>query len=205
MGVIFNWSELRVVGGSLPARVSILFPIVANLAIFNDNFAAQFSGEEVIFKSIPALNGALEIYLFYTFLGLCFFAAAEIAYLFYCPALIKRHPDTESFLLSLSDSVLSRSILLRWANYADQSPHVSDEEKSFEGVASAILAIEGSEFDFNKMGEKIVNVASFYYKCMSLDWPIARVFCTFFFFIGLALIYLPSFKTILKAGSVLFL
>jgi len=142
--------------------------------------------------------------LFYTFLGLCFFAAGEMAYLFYCPALIKRHPDTESFLLSLSESVLSRAILLRWANYADQSLHVSDEEKSSEGVASALVAIEGSEFDFKKMSEKIVNIASFYYKCQSLDWPVVRAFCTFFFFVGLALIYLPSFKTILKAGSVLF-
>lgn len=201
---IFYWSQISCLGSSLPARLSLLFPLVANLAIFNKYVVEQFSGHEVLFKTVPELHGQFEFYIYYTFCGLSVFALGQSLFTIFCPPLIKKHLDADEFLISLTNANVSKAVLMEWAHYAEDSNNISVSEKSFEGIASAITTIEGSRFNISEMSEQVVNIGRMYYKAKNTDYPIIRIVASMLFTIGLTLMLFPSFNTIIKASKTLF-
>jgi hypothetical protein len=202
MGKIPEWNLIRYIGASIPARLTVIFPLIANIAIFNDSIVAQFSGESVIFRGVPGLLHQFQLYIWFTFAGLLFFSIGQIVFTVSCPHLIKTHDCAESFLESLNSNVVSKALLLKWARYAENSAHINNDEKSEDGIASAIALLEGEAFRLPDMSEQLVNITRLYYKSVSLDFPILRFICSLFFTVGVVLVFYPSVKTVVNASVV---
>jgi hypothetical protein len=199
-----DWTQIRYVGGSLPARLTILFPLVANILIFNSAIVSQFSGEGVLFRGIPDLREQFDLYIWYTFTGLLIFSFGEICFTLFCPSIVRRYVDVDNFVLSLGPNTVSKALLLRWAREAEASAYISNEEKSQEGIDSAISIIEGRPLSLPGMNEQLINVARLYYRSRSLLFPIARAVCSVSFVIGLILMFITTIKTVIKAAKIAF-
>jgi hypothetical protein len=199
-----DWSQLRYVGSSLPARLTILFPIFANFIIFNKYIVEQFSGDAVLFRSVSGIAEKFDFYLYYTFSGILVFSLGELIFIMFCPGIVKKFLDADNFVRSLGPGNVSKSMLFSWALEAEGSPHISSQEKSLDGIESAISMIEGKPLQLPDMNEQLINVSRIYYKSASLKYPPLRFMCGGLFSIGLVLIFIPTFTTILEASKIVF-
>lgn len=195
-----NWSALRSVGESLPAKLTVLFPIVSNLIIFNDFVADSYAGNQTLFKFIPNLSDKFDFYLLCTFVGLVIFACGQIFYVIFCPALIKKYCDVDDFLISRKDSI-SKGLLLLWAKEAENSTCLTDSEKSEEGISSAISVLQNEKFTLPEMNDQVVNISRLYYSSKERLHIYSRIFVIICFSAGLLLMFMPSLLTTISAAD----
>lgn len=195
-----NWSDLRSIGESLPAKLTVLFPIVSNLIIFNDFIASSYQNNQTLFKFIPNLSAKFDFYLFCTFVGLIIFSLGQVFYIVFCPTLIKKYPDTDDFLISRKESI-SKSLLLMWAREVEGSSNLTDVEKSEEGIFSAISVLQNEKFSLAEMNDQIVNISRLYYLSKERVNLYMRFFVMACFSLGLIVMFTPSILTVVSASK----
>jgi hypothetical protein len=91
-----RWSNLRPVGNSWPARLTVLIPLVGYFIIFN----AKLAGYGELIREVAGAEPtdlSVSPRLFQIYFGLCFVAVGATIYALACPQIVKRYGTGGAF------------------------------------------------------------------------------------------------------------
>jgi hypothetical protein len=95
--IIPRWSQLRAIGNSGPAKLTILIPLVGYYIIFNAQLAryldliSEIAGSTTHPTSVPPR-------LLLIYFGLCAFAVGAVLYSLFCPVEVKQYGSSAAYV-----------------------------------------------------------------------------------------------------------
>ena len=91
-----RWTNLRSVGNSAPAKLTVIIPLVGYLIIFNEKLASYLELSHELFgvERLPQL----PVRLLLKYLGLCLIAGGSIIFSIYCLLEIKKYRSTTEYI-----------------------------------------------------------------------------------------------------------
>jgi hypothetical protein len=92
-----NWTDLRSIGNSNASKLTVLFPIVGYLIIFNDDLVQHLNLWTPIFGG----EASPPYRLLCVYFGLIWVSAAAAIYGMRCPAEIKRHSTAVDYIAEM--------------------------------------------------------------------------------------------------------
>lgn len=195
--VIPEWSSLRGLGNSGPAKLTILIPVIGYFIIFNENIinnveltpALAPAGQLSPLSIIERLY-ALRIYFIY--LGLSFVGVASILYQTRCPKIIKKYDDDEDFVANTKSNTTSRDAL----KYLKEIKASIDTVEGFNvELASSVLFPPGGVPHESEMLKDTIK--TFYFILDRIN-TFSRAGAWVFYTIGFTLLSVPSVVVFIK-------
>src|SRR5262245_6024038 len=90
-----EWSTLRKVGNTSPAKLAILVPFVGWLVLFNEKLQPYIELSHAVFGA--PTPGQAPVRLIVLYLSLCLISVASIIYSLLCPSEVKRYETAEHY------------------------------------------------------------------------------------------------------------
>jgi hypothetical protein len=96
---VSKWSRLRSVGNSLPARLTILIPLVGYLIIFNQVTAKYLTLiQELAGRTSPDHPISVSPRLLLVYFGLCALALGSAIYSYFCPNQVRHYGSSAAYV-----------------------------------------------------------------------------------------------------------
>ncbi|MGB9369131.1 MAG: hypothetical protein WCE79_24275 [Xanthobacteraceae bacterium] len=178
-----RWVTLRSLGNSRAAQLSVLFPAIGYLILFNDQIARFLSMEALDghLNQVSVVTALWRNKLYFVYFGLMAMGIGSAIYQVACPYIVKKHGD--------------------WADYV----RVDGDSISDAGAKQLATALEATYQSFWPLEERenaTVDLMRNWYGYQSSTQPIARYSVTILFLLGLGLLAVPSVLTAVKVLGV---
>jgi len=195
---------LRFIGNSLPARLTILIPFIGNLIIFNEFVQKSFTMPENImrFGNIQyEIN--ISAFLSYYYIGFSLFGIGTIIYIIYADALIKKYINEVEYYERVADRTFVGDLRMMLSSIEDNKKLMEDilETGSYNSAKSVI---ESAGADGEVPGYTKSYIMKCYYNLNDKKYSLARFFVSLFYAMGSIILLIPSIKTFVRAGTIVF-
>lgn len=178
-----RWVTLRSLGNSRAVQLSVLFPAVGYLILFNDQIA-RFLNMEALDQHLSQVTVVTALWrskLYFLYCGLMAMGMGSAIYQIACPYIVKKHGD--------------------WADYVRvDGDSISDA--GAEQLATALGANYHASWPLEVRENATVDLMRNWYGYQSSIRPIARYAVTILFLVGLGLLAVPSVLTAIKVFDV---
>ena len=180
-----RWDTLRAIGNSRIVQLSALVPFIGYILLFGESTAHLFHmvGGHVT-TGIGLWDRLLETTVYFLYFGLFAMGIGALAYQMFCPDIVKKYPDAESFILA-EKAITAESDLEVMVHYAGMDEFIDD---------AGIVRTPNDE-------DGILRVMRGFYRQSAVYSPRRRWITTVFFYIGFLLISVPSVVSAVRIGS----
>jgi hypothetical protein len=194
-----QWTKLRPIGNSWPARLTVLIPIVGYLIIFN-TFLAHYADLITEFASKSAAT-TLSVHprLFLIYFGLCFVAVGSAIYSLFCPPIIKQYSSPSDFAGGEGEYTGEYARYLM-VEEIDRSPFKNDFvdfHHRMKNRVSQDFSIESGALEIKNMTLQI------YFRVLNGRYWFLRSVTTFFYVLGFVILLIPTGQIFLKVAFIL--
>lgn len=175
-----DWSHLRTIGNSFPARLSLAAPFVGYIIIFNDVFIGAIRNSTGAAGLTPS---AFPLTPYFYFYGLISFSIGSLIYSLFCPPVIKLYANHDVYIRSHFEDMSPNELLdicaeIRTSDYHDKLR------------LNYITTIIGSNSAISRDMKR--EIFYMHFKCMNSSKIFAYFFSYSLFLIGFVFLAIPS-------------
>lgn len=179
-----NWSSLKGIGNSYPAKVAILMPFIGYIIVFQNDVVRAISSYTFGGVNSEQTSIGINIYIFY--FGILVFGLGSFAYAVFCHHVIKKYDDADAFCRIVTPTTSSEDVI-NLCNHIMKHEASPDSKKAFTIAAS----IEDGVQKAIPIGYTIFILKS-YYNILDERYWFARLVVAICFVSGLGLLAVPS-------------
>jgi hypothetical protein len=197
-GLIPRWSQLRAVGNSGPAKLTILIPLVGYYIIFNAqlvhylDLVSEIGGPTMHSHSVPPR-------LLLIYFSLCFFAVGAAIYSVLCPDEVKRYGSSAAYVGEDGPSLkafASQPIAQELRN----SPYANEYEEILQYNNLRI----SQDFSIQEARVEIQNGRlHLYFRYKDKSYPSMRLIAFLCYIIGIIGLSIPSLGVFVRVVRIL--
>ncbi len=194
---VFNWQTIRIIGGSVPAKASVIMPFLGYIIIFNRHVIEFVSGSFVQLYNIDANKDKFLNNLYMLYFGLFAFGVASLLYQVFCHHSVKKYSDFQEFIRERMDVYVNEDL---------------------EKISKELIKMKGIDFDEGKIAaanailragsaisEEVIRYILYaYYENQANRYRAIIISTLFLYLVGFVLISIPSLRTTYRVGEMLF-
>src|SRR6266478_1435957 len=190
------WSDLRAIGNSGPAKLTILIPLIGYLVIFN----AQLAHYLELVAEVGGLNAhmfSVSPRLLLIYFGLCSFAVGSALYSFRCSNEVKKYGTSSAYVggdgASIKDYALEPfEKFLAKSSYGDEYHKLRNRFESLDTVP------------FEESKQQIHNgILHLNFWSANYSYPIARLIVAMSYVMGFVCLAIPSIGVFFRVVRIL--
>lgn len=184
----FTWSTLRSLGNSQAVRLSALFPFVGFWILFNDQVSAFLHMSPLDATTGPAngqwslVNFIWKLKIYFYYFGLFALGVGSSIYQASCPYIIRKHADWSDYVRTDGDAMGIQML---------------------GSLADVVGIREHDQIRYLKLEERRPLIMQRWFSQQSYEKPIQRLITAIFFGIGLILLSIPTFASLVKVTELL--
>jgi hypothetical protein len=191
-----RWSQLRAIGNSGPAKLTILIPLVGYFVIFNAQLVhyldliAELSG----FTSHPL---SVSPRLFWIYFGLCAIAVGAALYSMLCPGQVKYYGSAAAYIGGDGPHIKDWAFEaieteLRNSLYKDEYKKLRDRFDPPGGVVGQSAKDQANN-----------GILHIYFRYLDSSYPVMRFIASMFYVVGFVCLMIPSIGVFVRVASIL--
>jgi hypothetical protein len=175
-----TWANLRAIGNSRPVQIATIFPVVGYLVLLSSEFTRLIDGglagsDAGLFTRLWSLK------LYFVYFGLVILGIGSGVYQLRCPRIVKQFSDNAEYVRVQGDAIGASQLYF---------------------MAQETVMVENLPQGGYVRAEHRIPTMTNYYALQSAIRPASRVFTTFLFSVGFALLAVPSMLTFLKVAGI---
>lgn len=192
-----GWHNVRAIGNSVPAKTTILVPLVGYLIILNTHIveAMQLYPELCSTEKCDVLSG-----LYYLYFGCVLISAGQLIYEIRCPGVVKRHSSAEKFFEREKEFYRNHANLRLIFDYYhnNNSWEIEDPEYLETNIVDKKATI--ADEHVSTLG----GIMGRYYEALNRSRALARYSSFILYVFGIGIILIPAVRTFLAVSALLF-
>jgi hypothetical protein len=192
--------QLRSVGNSRAAKLTILIPLIGYLVLLNDAVVKKLKLSEEIFGD--AADATLTKLLF-IYCGLVFVAIASIIFARWCPREVKRYASSEECLAGEEPFLSGRTIALVETRLRLGDDIAREDDAGYREYYRSRPSVDDLG-ELRKRARDLTRIQmNLFFEMLDRSAPVARWAAAICYMIGLGLLLIPSVTVFVKVMIVL--
>lgn len=189
-----TWSELGTVGNSVPAKASMLVPLVGYIILIQSPILSAFQGMADVIAPQLAEKPRTDISIsnmYFVYFGLFFVGIASVIFTLFAHSNIKRYRDSDEFCIQ-TRGMLTIHEFKQMYEFITNNKHAKNLID--QGIEKSYRSI-GINGEISLKSDKEIDIKKAYYYALDIGNPFARVLTLLIYTLGFSLLAVPSLKT----------
>jgi hypothetical protein len=196
-----RWRQLRSIGNSTAAKLTILIPLVGYLVLLNDKMISYLELSERIFgqaAAVGTLNKLLAVYI-----GLVCVAIASATFALCCPLEIKKYASSEEYIAAEEAFMSAYSEGLLEARLKVGDTIARTELKQYQDWNDSRPTPDGID-EVRRRGQRFFRIEmNLFYEMQDRTFLFGRWLVAVFYLIGFTALLFPSGSVFIQVIAVL--
>jgi hypothetical protein len=198
LSFIPSWTALRLVGNSMPAKLSILMPLVGYLIFFNEYVSRIIHFTNIDGGAVPPSLISLAGKLYFLYFGLFLAGVASAIFQLRCHGIVKRYSDEDDFVLR-AESTITRRDLKEFLDVIERSSALGDRRPSLNLARQQFESLAGITASSQERSLQI-DVMKMYYFVLANGQPYSRAATISLYSIAFFFLSIPSVDTFIRVA-----